>query len=299
MTTHRRTACVGLVLLLALTIAADRPATTQPTTRPAVTQPATRPAKAVAPAAAAPAPLHPFRKNVKVEVTDKYFVVHADGIPDHTTGDFPNATNPNRIVKQSYVFKVPRHPVKAEKVTKLPMGPIGVAVNGVPFYNPYNAEGRDAAKNEVFDSCCGHPDPMGRYHYHIYPRCIHTSFTDAPKEHSPLIGYAFDGYAIFGPNGEGGTPPADLDECNGHTDATRGYHYHVTNKFPYILGGYRGEVERGNLDGGGRGPGPGMGGPGRQRGPGGNGPPGGGPPRGPRPDGPPPGGGPPDGPPPN
>ena len=91
---------------------------------------------------------------------------------------------------------------------------------------------------------CGHPDPMGRYHYHIYPKCIHTSFTDAPGKHSPLIGYAFDGFAIYGPNGEDGKPPTDLDECNGHTDSIRGYHYHVSRTFPYILGGYRGVVER-------------------------------------------------------
>jgi hypothetical protein len=171
-------------------------------------------------------------------------------------------------MKQNYTFRIPRHPVRAEKVTKLPMGPIGVAVNGVPFYNPYNAEGADAAKNEVFDECCGHPDPMGRYHYHIYPKCIHTSFVDPVGEHSPLIGYAFDGFGIYGPLGEGGKAPTDLDECNGHTDAVRGYHYHVTRKFPYILGGYRGVVERGNLD---HGPRDGQGRP--MRGPGRGGPP--------------------------
>lgn len=189
-----------------------------------------------------------FRKNVKVDVTDDFFIVHSDGIPDHTTGDFPNAHNPNRITKQNYTFKIPRHPQKADHTTRLPMGPIGVAINGVPFYNPYNAEGQDAAKNEVFDECCGHPDPMGRYHYHIYPKCIHTSFTDPAGEHSPLIGFAFDGYAIYGPNSDRGKPPTDLDECNGHTDVTRGYHYHVTRKFPYILGAYRGVVDRANFD---------------------------------------------------
>ena len=61
-----------------------------------------------------------------------------------------------------------------------------------------------------------------------------------------MIGYAFDGYAIYGPNGEDGKPPTDLDECNGHTDPVRGYHYHVTNKFPYIIGGYHGVVEKSN-----------------------------------------------------
>jgi hypothetical protein len=38
-----------------------------------------------------------------------------------------------------------------------------------------------------------------------------------------------------------------LDECNGHSDESRGYHYHVTpGKFPYITGGYFGEPERSN-----------------------------------------------------
>jgi hypothetical protein len=129
----------------------------------------------------------------------------------------------------------------------LPMGPIGVAVNGVPFYNPYNAEGNNAVEGpfaEVFDSCCGHPDQLGRYHYHQYPACFKSPFRDKEGEHSPLIGYMFDGYAVYGPLGEGGKEPADLDECNGHTDASggRGYHYHVTKKKPYIVGGYRGEV---------------------------------------------------------
>jgi hypothetical protein len=219
-----------------------------------------------------------FRRNVTAEVTEKYLIVHSDGIPDHETGPFPNAHNPNTIRKQHYVFKIPLHPVRAEKTTKLPMGPIGVAINGVPFYNPYTAEGKDAAKNEVFDECCGHPDPMGRYHYHIYPKCIHTSFSDPAGEHSPLIGYAWDGYGIYGPNSEGGKMPTDLDECNGHTDVERGYHYHVTRKFPYILGAYRGVVERSNLD---RGPRDAEGrpaGPGGRGGPGGRRPPGGGPP---------------------
>lgn len=189
-----------------------------------------------------------FRKTVNIEQTEKYLIIHSDGIPDHTTGDFPNRSNPNHIEKQKYTFKIPTHPQLAEKVTKLPMGPIGVAINGVPFYNPYNAEGQDAAQNEVFDDCCGHPDPMGRYHYHIYPKCIHTSFADPKGEHSPLIGYAFDGIAIYGPNGEGGKAPTDLDECNGYTDAEHGYHYHVTRKFPYIIGGYKGVVELSNLD---------------------------------------------------
>ena len=226
---------------------------------------------------------NPFDANVKVTFTDKYMIVESDGIPTHPHGEFPNASNPNSIKKQNYKFYIPLEPKPADKPRKTPFGPIGVAINGIPFYNQYNAEGADAVKLEVFDSCCGHPDPQGRYHYHKYPVCVKSPFKDEAGKHSPLIGYAFDGYAIYGPNGEDGKPPTDLDECNGHTDAEHGYHYHVTAGYPYILGGYHGVVEEKNFDHGGP-PGAGRGGPNGR----------GGPPLGPRggrpPFGPPPGG---------
>ena len=223
---------------------------------------------------------YPFSSNVKVSRTDQFILVDSDGIPTHKTGEFPNPSNPNRIQKQDYHFKLPIHPQAAQKPVRLPMGPIGVAINGIPFYNPYNREGNDAVEGpfaEAFDSCCGHPDQLGRYHYHKNPTCVKSPFHDTPGEHSALIGYAFDGYPIYGPQGEGGKPPTDLDECNGHTDEVRGYHYHVTSKFPYILGAYHGVPEDSNFDHRGRFSG------GRRP----EHPPGGGP--GGRPDGPPPG----------
>ena len=205
-------------------------------------------------------PNNPFTSNVKVTFTDEFMIVESDGIPNHKTGHFPNADNPNKILKQHYAFKIPRKPRVADKPTATPFGPIGVAINGIPFYNQYNREGRDAVRLEVFDSCCGHPDQAGRYHYHKYPVCVKSPFKEAPSGHSPLIGFAFDGFAIYGPNGEDGKPPSDLDECNGHTDTTRGYHYHVTAGYPYVLGAYHGVVEKSNINHGppqgGRGGGP-------------------------------------------
>lgn len=198
------------------------------------------------------APKNPFDKNVKVSFSNDFMIVMSDGIPTHKTGQFPNESNPNHIQKQNYQFKIPLHPKFAEKPTKLPFSPIGVALNGIPFYNPYNAEGRDAVLGpyaEIFDSCCGHPDQLGRYHYHKYPVCVKSPFHDPDGQHSPLIGYAFDGFAIYGPNGSNGKPPTDLDECNGHTDSEQGYHYHVTAKFPYILGAYKGVVDTSNFPG--------------------------------------------------
>ena len=205
---------------------------------------------------------HPFDDNVKVRFTDSLMLVDSDGIPTHKTANYPNRDNPNRILKQNYHFQIPLRPERARETTPLPMGPIGVAINGIPFYNPYNAFRQDAVSGphaEVFDSCCGHPDPMGRYHYHKYPVCVKSPFRDPRGEHSPLIGLAFDGFAIYGPNDTDGQPAQGLDDCNGHTDEERGYHYHVTTKFPYILGAYRGVVEQSNFDRGPRGgrpPGP-------------------------------------------
>jgi hypothetical protein len=200
---------------------------------------------AVAPATQ---PSNPFRESVRVEVTDTALVVRSNGIPDHITGEYPNAKNPNSIKEQDYTFRIPTKAVFSTQVTPLPMGPIGIAINGVPFYNPFNRQGKDATKFEIVDDCCGHPDALGRYHYHIYPKCIKTSFADPKGVHSPLIGYAFDGFAIYGINGDGGKAPTDLDECNGHTDSVRGYHYHVTRNFPYIIGGYHGVPDRSNFD---------------------------------------------------
>jgi hypothetical protein len=191
-----------------------------------------------------------FGGNVKVSVSGVDLLVESDGIPTHPTDNFPTAYNPNRILKQDYHFRIPLEPKFAAKPTTLPFGPIGVAINGIPFYNPYNAQGRDAVMGpnaELFDSCCGHPDQMGRYHYHKYPICTRSPFHDEPGQHSPLLGWAFDGFALYGPNGENGQPPTDLDTCNGHIDAMRGYHYHVTQKFPYLLGAYRGVVEMANF----------------------------------------------------
>jgi hypothetical protein len=193
-----------------------------------------------------------FSNNVKVSLTGQFLDVASNGIPNHPTGNYPNEHNPNSILRQDYHFRIPLKPKMARDTTSLPFGPIGVAVNGIPFYNPYNAQGMDAVfgpNAEVFDSCCGHPDPMGRYHYHKYPICVNSPFRDPYGKHSTLIGWAFDGFAIYGPNGEDGEPPKDLDGCNGHTDKARGYHYHVTSGFPYVLGAYRGVVEMSNFEG--------------------------------------------------
>ncbi|MHB1080356.1 MAG: hypothetical protein ACYC67_13200 [Prosthecobacter sp.] len=76
---------------------------------------------------------------VKITTDDNYRRIQANGIPDHTPGQFPNRHNPNVIAPQSYDYKVPLHPKVAEKPVPFHMQPFGIAVNGVVF-DPFAAE---------------------------------------------------------------------------------------------------------------------------------------------------------------
>ncbi|HXC04637.1 MAG TPA: YHYH protein, partial [Bacteroidia bacterium] len=46
------------------------------------------------------------------------------------------------------------------------------------------------------DACLGHPNQTGTYHNHVIPKCL---FASNASVHSPIIGYAFDGFPIYGP----------------------------------------------------------------------------------------------------
>ncbi len=194
--------------------------------------------------------------NVRVSHDERFLIIESQGYPNHPTAVFPNSRNPNSIRVQSFKFRLPLEPKLADKITRLPMGAIGTALNGVVFFNPFEMEGQNAVEgySEVWlDSCCGHPQQTGVYHYHKYPSCVKSPFADDGQQHSPIIGFAFDGFPLYGPYEAAGAMAKDLkgdhalDVCNGHKDAQRGYHYHVTpGRFPYILGGYAGVVEPSN-----------------------------------------------------
>jgi len=60
------------------------------------------------------------------------------------------------------------------------------------------------------------------------------------------LAFALDGYPIYGFEEADGSKPKGLDRFNGHKDSAGNYHYHATKTYPYINGGFYGEVvERG------------------------------------------------------
>ena len=180
--------------------------------------------------------------------------ISGDGLPDHPTGTFPIAAsdpaaaydmNPNSIKAQALSWALPATPAVAATPSCLPGGPIGVLLTGAVFFDALDGEGRDAVAHETQDACQGHPEPSGSYHYHSATTCL----SDPGAGHSALLGYARDGFGIYGVRGESGETltDADLDECHGHTHAIDWdgqslvlYHYHATYEYPYTLGCFKG-----------------------------------------------------------
>ncbi len=159
----------------------------------------------------------PAPDNVTVAFDSTSMIIHTRGLPNHPTGKFPETNgNPSHIQEQDATYYIPLNPMPNPRhfVTAidnsnhaLPMGPIGIAANGIVFFNPFDATSQDASS--FMDRCCGHPNPMGTYHYHKYPICINSPWADEGNEPSPLIGWAFDGYPIYGPYEKAGVMAKD------------------------------------------------------------------------------------------
>jgi hypothetical protein len=196
-----------------------------------------------------------------VYVDGDFVVIKTNGRPEHKSPYYDNtqweatlyeayngsngayAQNPNKIGSQNYTFKIPLNPAVATNHAATALGPIGVSLNGVPFYNQYAGPSQPLT-NEInsFDQYNGHPDGTSRYHYHMEPLYLTTQ-----EGKSALLGFLLDGFPVYGPMENGAAVlNANLDVYHGHTHATTEYpdgiyHYHITSADPYINGsGYYG-----------------------------------------------------------
>ena len=180
-----------------------------------------------------------------------YAYVSSDGIAIHTMMNGITATNLQVPLEQNFRgakgWRIPLAPAIAAATTDVADGPIGVAINGVPIFNPCKQGGCQNGDTKVLgelDVCNGHAGRADDYHYHAAPTCVMAGQADSHYWDTHPIGWALDGFAIFGfynPDGSVATRDAI---CGGNTlavsNAPSGYSYHLTEVSPYVLACLRG-----------------------------------------------------------
>ncbi len=125
-----------------------------------------------------------------------------------------------------------------EPVSLSTISQIGLALDGVTIFGDAPSVA-DRGGLPALDACGGHIDPSGYYHWHFGAESIQTNLDEAgadvdcaiEQDVEALIGFSFDGHAIYGPE-EDRAIPSDLDACSGHVSDTEEfgevYHYHLT-----------------------------------------------------------------------
>ena len=187
----------------------------------------------------------PFADKLKFRWDDEHFFVESNGMPDHPMMIGITAWQQQLPLPQSYTgdnaWRIPLHPVPAKQPisakTHFFRGAIALAVNGVPIFNPFNNRREDTNLIGELDRWGGHSGRADDYHYHIAP--VHLQKTVGKGN---PVAYALDGYPIYGYTEPDGSKVKGLDWLNGHKDADGRYHYHASRTYPYLNGGFFGEV---------------------------------------------------------
>jgi hypothetical protein len=172
-----------------------------------------------------------------VKYSTDWVYVNATGIPAYITGPFLDG-NPSIATNQNAIFRLTLNPIKNTGTpTNTTGGNIGLFINGVALFDyrdgvswsnasnslkggPLGGMGdmkwnRDAvvAERAGFDCSKAHP-AMGNYHHHQNPSAFKLDLNvisticnlydsdglyviDSTK-HSPLLGFAYDGFPIYG-----------------------------------------------------------------------------------------------------
>jgi len=183
---------------------------------------------------------------VKTRHDDTNFYVESNGMPDHELMTGITAWQQQVPLPQNYTGKnawqFPLKPVEAE--VKLSAkdhffrGAIAIAADGVPIFNPIKNDGKtDTFLAGELDNYGGHSGRSDDYHYHIAPVYLQKKLGP-----SIPVAYALDGYAIYGFTEPDGSSVKGLDPFNGHVGKDGKYHYHATKAYPYINGGFHGQV---------------------------------------------------------
>ena len=224
----------------------------------------------------------------------------SNSIPNH---DFnQNGSFANDVKEVVETFQIPKNPTAATSSTALSLSydnavflngvkldllaaacygvgnePLGKEKIGCFEEKPWRYDPMFGGNNFGTDTHNAHTQPDGAYHYHGSPEAM---FADDGSVASPVIGFAADGFPIFGPYiddngsirkvisgytlkagartdmpGQGALPPGDYDgtfrddyefTSAGDLDACNGmtrngsYGYYITDTFPWVLGCFTG-----------------------------------------------------------
>ena len=126
--------------------------------------------------------------------------------PDHGIDNRTTYATP--ITRKSHAYKIDATPHKNLLYTKYKEPhAFGIAVNGILF-DPFSPEYYNHDRHSGWqinakeghlglDKFGAHVQPDGNYHYHTTTPSLFKAFNVKPSEHSPLIGYAADGFPIY------------------------------------------------------------------------------------------------------
>ncbi len=207
--------------------------------------------------------------SVKYSTANVY--VATNGIPAYITGPFLDG-NPSIATSQNAIFKLPLNPLKnTGNPVSTTGGNIGLFINGVALFDyrdgvswksstgtlaggPFGGMGdnvwnRDAvvAERLGFDCAKGHP-AMGNYHHHQNPSAFSLDLSVISticnlyvadglylidsNVHAPLIGFAYDGFPIYGAYGY-----KNLDGTGGIVRMKSSYQYrNISTRTQYANG---------------------------------------------------------------
>lgn len=188
-----------------------------------------------------------FADKVSVSCDNSQAHLGSDTYPDHTpmTG-IVGSNEQVPVPAMNYAAPIALEPVMTD-TPQTRDSSLAVAVNGVPIFD-YTGGGEmsdedlyhhqtqhDTVLTKQLDECGGHAGRGDDYHYHKAPTCMIDTMPNAGD--AAIIGWAFDGFPIYGMNNPNGTPiPEDaLDVCNGQPDPDFGYRYHTSEGAPYII----------------------------------------------------------------
>lgn len=176
----------------------------------------------------------------QIRYSANYIYINSNNLASHVMGPWYNDASKTQLFgnwpsSQGKQIKFPRNPTPAVTHGGLGLGDVGMLVDGVVLFNYLDALSyQNSSTNEVmngdgiwnrlaypiegvtFDPAQLHQPNNGTYHAHSNPLGLryqlgdnvsYTTATDTYAEdtsalhHSPILGWAYDGYPIYGPYG--------------------------------------------------------------------------------------------------